>query len=81
MTDWRLRNQEPYVRDVDLYRVAYQPYRAGWDHDHCEFCGRKFAVEGGDFIEGYATRDRYHWVCAGCYEDFKRRFGWKVTRD
>ena len=78
MADWRLQNQESYLKGVTLYRETYKPYRRGWDHDHCEFCGRKFAVEGGDFSEGYTTEDRYHWVCVGCYEDFKQQFNWKV---
>jgi hypothetical protein len=81
MSDWRLQNQESYLKGITLYRAAYQPYRVGWDHDHCEFCGRKFAIDGGDFTEGYATQDRYHWVCIGCYEDFKQRFDWKVVRN
>lgn len=34
--------------------------------------------------EGYATTDAhprgsdYHWICEGCFEDFKDRFEWTV---
>jgi hypothetical protein len=79
MTDWRLQGQERYLNGVQLRWGSYKPYREGWDHDHCEFCGRKFAVQGGDFVEGYATRDLYHWICKACYENFKSTFNWEIV--
>jgi hypothetical protein len=79
MADWRLQGQERYLKAVELCWATYKPYREGWDHDHCEFCGRKFAVQGGDFTEGYTTKDRYHWVCKDCYGDFKSMFDWKIV--
>ena len=78
MSDWRLQGQERFLHGVALSWSSYKPYRGGWDHDHCEFCGKKFAVKDGDFSEGYMTRDGYHWICKGCFEDFKQRFGWTV---
>ena len=78
MSDWRLQGQERYLRGVDLVRRTYQPPRADWDHDHCEFCGRKFSLHPSDLQVGYATADNYRWICSDCYEDFKGQFGWIV---
>lgn len=79
MSDWRLQGQERYLSDVSLVRSRYRVYRADWDHDHCAFCHRKFAERGADFDRGYATLDRYHWVCETCFADFKDSFGWTVS--
>lgn len=67
------------MKDVELCWARYLPYRAGSDHDHCSFCWRKFAAEGGDFAEGYRTPDAYHWVCPDCYRDFAPSFAWRVV--
>jgi hypothetical protein len=81
MADWRLQGQERYLKGVPLRRAAYRPYREGWDHDHCAFCWRKFALHGGDFTEGYVTKDGYHWICEPCYQDFKTAFEWTVASE
>lgn len=79
LSDWRLQGQERYLKGVEISWAPYEPFREGWDHDHCEFCNRKFALKGGDFTEGYVTRDKYHWICRDCYEDFKSLFDWRVV--
>jgi hypothetical protein len=79
MTDWRLQGQERYLQSLELYLATYKAPREGWDHDHCEFCFGKFAEHGGDFSEGYTSKDRYHWICKNCYDDFKTMFGWKIA--
>ena len=80
MMDWRLQGQEKYLKGVSLYRKLYEPYRAGWDHDHCEFCGTKLSrTEEEAQREGYVTSDNYHWICINCYEDFKNIFEWRVS--
>lgn len=78
--DWRLQGQERYLRGAVLQRTPYSPYRDGWDHDHCEFCGSKFTAEDRveGLREGYSTPDRYRWICPTCFEDFRERFGWSV---
>lgn len=81
MSDWRLQGQEAFLRGAALRRVEYKPYRTGWDHDHCEFCGSKFSRDLDDLHEGYVTEDNYHWICDGCYQDFRVQFGWRVIRD
>jgi hypothetical protein len=76
--DWRLRGQEKFLKGLTFFWTRYVPYREGWDHDHCEFCTRKFMVHGGDFTEGYTTANHYRWICNDCFEDFKADFEWKV---
>ena len=76
--DWRLQGQEAFLKGVRLTWQAYAKYRPGWDHDHCAFCQTKFMEPGTPDTThaGYATDDRYHWVCKTCFEDFKDRFQW-----
>jgi hypothetical protein len=80
--DWRLAGQERYLAGAFLRWTDWQPPRSEWDHDHCEFCWAKFArPEVPDTLQaGYATLDRYRWVCPECFSDFRERFGWKVVR-
>ena len=75
--DWRLQGQENFLMGAALSRRKYAKYRPGWEHDHCEFCNRKFSEQLGDIMEGYATVDGYHWVCDECFAEFKDRFRWK----
>jgi len=81
MTDWRLQGQERFLKGVELRRAEYRPYREGWEHDHCEFCGRKFSTDPEDIQNGYVTMDNYHWICEPCYKDFKDAFEWSVSDD
>ena len=57
----------------------YKPYREGWDHDHCEFCGVKFSLNESDVPEGYVTDDNYYWVCKPCFVDFGPEMNWSLT--
>ena len=57
MTDWRLQEQEGYLKGVSLSRRRYKKYREGWGHDHCDFCGAKFSEQAEDLRVGYATAD------------------------
>ena len=79
--DWRRQGQERYLSGVKLVARAYRPYRPGWEHDHCEFCGAKFSCHEGDRKSGYSTEDGYHWVCAECFADFRDEFGWELGDD
>jgi hypothetical protein len=79
MGDWRLQGQERFLKRADFRWATYVPYREGWDHDHCEFCGVKFSMRSDECNAGYVTKDGYHWVCERCYEDFKSLFEWKVS--
>lgn len=78
--DWRLQGQARYLSGVELGWQEYREYRAGWDHDHCEFCAAKFSESLPDTLRGgYATLDRYRWVCKECFDDFRDLFNWRVT--
>jgi hypothetical protein len=78
--DWRLTNQEKYLKGITLQLKKYKRDRDGWDHDHCEFCWEKFSESLSETVlnEGYATEDNYRWICTQCFEDFKDLFGWKI---
>ncbi len=73
--DWRLTNQADYLYEKELVFESYHPYKEGWEHDHCAFCGETIDVKSP---KAYATKDRYHWICQECFEDFKEMFKWKV---
>ncbi len=74
--DWRLNGQEEYLKGALLH---FSKYESNTDHDHCEFCLDKFSNSiPGSLTEGYATSDKYRWICRTCFEDFKEYFKWKV---
>ena len=94
--DWRIRDQETYLRGATLIKKHYWNRRPDDDHDHCEFCWAKFMVEPypGATEEilavGYAVQDRsadeafpndYYWVCPTCVADFAKRFDWTFIED
>jgi hypothetical protein len=80
INDRRLTNQLSYLKGATLMRTRYTEYREGWEHDHCVFCWVKFKLNGGasELAEGFATPDRYFWVCPTCFEDFRALFDWKL---
>jgi hypothetical protein len=75
MTDWRLQNQDRYLKGVTLSKSAYRPRDANWDHDHCEFCWAKFSASSDDLHEGWITTDN-RWICERCFLDFHQEFEW-----
>jgi hypothetical protein len=77
--DWRRQGQEKYLKDLKLLFRKYNPYRIGWEHDHCEFCGVKFSQSEADCNQGYSSIDGYHWICVECYNDFKDEFNWSIV--
>ena len=79
--DWRLTNQERYLKGVTLAWQSYAPASPENDHDHCEFCFAKFMQQDypDTLHEGYSTPDRYRWVCEPCFDDFADLFQWKVV--
>ena len=71
--DWRLTNQINYLQDAKLMKVQY---KSKAEHDHCVFCWHKINNENDI---GFCTLDKYHWICEGCYNDFKEMFNWKLV--
>lgn len=76
--DWRRQGQERYLAGRTFVLRTYAPYREGWEHDHCEFCGHKFSLADGDLQRGYVTTDNYHWVCERCFQDFCQEMAFLV---
>lgn len=78
MSDWRLQGQERYLKGVVLERKLYRRYSPDWDHDHCEFCGAEFSEgDPATLQHGYATSDDHHWICDGCFGDFRALLEWQ----
>lgn len=77
--DWRRQGQERYLRGRKWFLRRYQPYRTGWEHDHCEYCGAKFSLVQADLHRGYVTDNDYHWVCEACFADFRDEMEWQVA--
>ncbi len=54
------------------------------DHLHCLFCDTRFSDRSDvdyDLAEGWCGVDEddyQRWVCAGCFEKLRERFGWKA---
>lgn len=53
MKDWRLTNQENYLKGQPLRYSRWVSRGSGWDHDHCAFCWAKFPAE---WEAGYTAR-------------------------
>ena len=81
MDDWRLQGQERYLKGSVLHWARHDAERGSSEHDHCEFCWRKFSTSEGDLCEGYTTSDAYHWICADCFGDFKEQFEWSLRTE
>ncbi len=81
--DWRLHGQEKYLKGVRLKWGTWRKPKPSWDHDHCVFCWIRFCGHKDDaeaIQQGYTTLDEYHWICKECFEDFKIRFAWKISK-
>lgn len=64
-----------YLFEKKIKKSKYKPYRKGREHDHCAFCSDRI---DDTTEEAYCTEDKYFWICANCYKDFKDMFHWKV---
>ena len=84
--DWREQGQEKYLNGLAFSKQEYAKYSDSWEHDHCEFCGSKFCEENTSLSnsiclhEGYATEDKYRWICDKCFNDFKKKYNLKVAK-
>jgi hypothetical protein len=86
--DWRLTNQEKYLKGAGLAWARYRAPSETWAHDHCAFCWAKFMEPGAGVAdtlsEGYTTTvehehgARCHWICGTCFDDFAARFEWQL---
>ncbi|MBL8798890.1 MAG: hypothetical protein JNM56_33710 [Planctomycetia bacterium] len=78
--DWRLTGQERFLQGALLHKLRWTSPRPDWDHDHCAFCWQKFTEDTSPeaLAIGYTTADRKHWICEGCFADFKDQFAWQL---
>ncbi|HVJ67123.1 MAG TPA: hypothetical protein VM510_04005 [Caulifigura sp.] len=74
--DWRLQGQENYLHGAVLTWAEYRTPSPQWDHDHCEFCGAKFA-DTTDVMDaqltGFVTANQ-RWICRWRAHDMQERF-------
>ena len=73
--DWRLTNQENFLKGETLKHSKWVTLEESWDHDHCSFCWDTIDTSTN---MAYCTTDYYHWICEDCYADFKELFEWKL---
>ena len=77
--DWRLQGQEKYLTKAKFVFKDFRVPSEQWDHEHCEFCSKKFSEYEGDLHQGYYTAETDFWVCPDCFKDFKDMFQWEVV--
>ena len=81
--DWRSRlPHDDHLHGLEWCRSQYAQPSPTWDHDHCEFCWRRFA-EPDKFADaipsGWTDVERqFHWVCEDCFQYFRQQYEWKV---
>jgi len=78
--DWRLTDQLDYMKAISLKKISFNE-SAHSEHEHCEFCFKKFGKAIDMLHNGYCTLDEYRWICEDCYEDFKEMFQWVLICD
>ena len=81
--DWRLDTYDGYL-DGATFSLEKFISTATNDHEHCVFCWQKITdlpIEGSD-PDGYCTvwakTGQTQWVCKECFEEFKKKFNFKV---
>jgi hypothetical protein len=81
--DWRRTGQERFLARAKLVFRPWRESRAGWDHDHCEFCFAKLMTAGNPntLSAGYCTPDEYRWICPKCFDDFKEEFDFQLIEE
>lgn len=75
--DWRLQGQMKYLYEVELKKRNFDPKYPG-DHDHCEFCTKKFMYPSDTGYCFLNSANTYSWICEACFEDFMEMFKWKA---
>ena len=80
MDDWRLIDQDKYLMNSYLVKIHFVP-EENIDHMHCAFCWDKFSENSEDLNIGYCTKDKKHWICEECFNDFKKMFSFKLLVD
>ena len=76
--DDRLQGQEEYLIHASVVKALYPSVTN--KHKHCEFCKAKFGIDE-KLKQGYATKDRYYWICENCFEDFKDLFKFRLIKN
>lgn len=68
-SDWRWRGQDKYLNGAVFERAKF--IQNDGDHAHCALCWAKFGFNEDDLKEGWREEGGKHWLCDGCFTDFK----------
>jgi hypothetical protein len=60
---------QPIGQPLPTGAAALETQPGGWDHEHCDLCGRRIDVEASM----YFTDPEDHRLCSQCYEKYGRR--------
>ena len=75
--DWRIRDQELYIRKKAFYKHSFLERYVNDDHAHCEFCWAKFD-RSENSQKGLSTLDDEFWVCEECFADFQEKYEMQI---
>ncbi|MBQ6947966.1 MAG: hypothetical protein IJN42_07950 [Clostridia bacterium] len=79
--DYRIMNQEMYLKDRELIYMKFNPSICFEDYRQCEFCGDIFDEDPDNLLNAYREPVSRTWICEECYNDFKPYFNWTVKPD
>lgn len=81
--DWRLDMYDGYLDGATFTLKKFVSVN-GNDHEHCVFCWKKItdlSIEDCE-TEGYCTMyektGQTQWICKDCFDDFKKKFNFKI---
>ena len=81
--DWRLDTYDGYLDGATFSLEKFISTDTN-DHEHCVFCWQKITdlpIEGSDaygYCTAWAETGQTQWVCKECFEEFKKKFNFKV---
>ena len=76
--DWREQGQDKYLKECIWFKGRYFTIKPN-DHDHCEYCWRKFCLNEPDCLkEGYYCDNGKRWICNQCWDDFSQKHHLKL---
>ena len=82
--DWRILAYKGFMDGQKFEKLDFVSSDKN-DHEHCEFCYAKITdlenlsekVEKSGYVYKDLEKNRSHWLCQECFNDFKERFNFK----
>ena len=78
--DWRRQGQKKYLKGINLSWKNIRNTDKTGNLIIVNFVVlNSWKVRGPDILtEGYASDDKYRWICKQCFADFRGEYEWKV---